>query len=149
MGLGTLAAATVIFGTTKIDGSRLNGFRIARAKFAGAIANKTAAEGPLMWGMCANCTINEVKAILEADPQSSVKDDAKGVGQWVKPLGFISLGTTNQDLPRGQPFVDVKVNWSVIEAQSFNMFVFNMGAQLTTGASLLGWLEAQGVWLRD
>ncbi len=149
LGVGALAANTAILTASKFDASRNNGFRVVKARGLGQISAKTAAEGPLIWGLCANCDAAAVKAIMEADPQDSTQDDAKGAGQWVKPLGLVKVADVEALLPQdGKPF-DIKVNWSVIEGQTFNFFVYNMGATITTGASFFMWLELMGVWLRD
>ncbi len=157
--LGTLAAKDIIALVTKIDSARLNGFRIAKIRIAAAVTAKTAAEGPLAWGIGCNIGAASIEAAIEADPQSKVADNVRGDGTWIKTLGIIPLemtagaltGTTGGGASGHAAGMDeYVVNWSVIEGQEFNVWAYNMGTgALTTGAVIHSFMEIMGVWLRD
>ncbi len=159
--LSTLGAATALKAATKVDASRLNGFRIAKVNVAATLRNKTASEGPILWGLQCNMSAADIKAAIESDPQSSTADNDRGDGTWLKILGLIGFPTTDAPLTGGvgpgatavslvAHMMEVKVNWSVIEGQDFSVFAFNMGSgALTTGTIIDAVLEIFGVWLRD
>ncbi len=157
--LSTLGALAAISQATKIDASRGNGFRVSKVNIAAQVEGKTAAEGPLIWGLSANMTAAQVKAAIEADPQNRTADNVRGAGQWLKFLGVIGLNQTEGALtgPAGgipssasMQFMEVPVNWSVIEGQNFQLFVYNtFGSALTTGTLIRFYMEIFGVWLRD
>ncbi len=154
--LGALAANTALKGATKIDSSRLNGFRVAKVRLAATIRGKTTDEGPILWGLSANMSAAEIKAAIEADPQDSTADNSKGEGAWLTFLGQITHGSVEGPLTGGigpdvsAPVMDVKVNWSVLEGKDFSLFAYNMDSgALTTGATIAAVLEIFGVWLRD
>ncbi len=155
--LSTLGANTAILGATKIDSTRLNGFRIAKVRITAAITGKTTAEGPIAWGLCCNLTAARLKAIIEADPQASTEDDEHGSGEWLMHMGMMTLATTAGPLTGGLGGPNVaaqheehKINWSVIAGKSFDLWAYNMsGSPLTTGAIIQSFQEIFGVWLRD
>ncbi len=154
--LGTLGAGVVISQQTKIDASRLNGFRVAMIRMSAMLSGKTTAEGPIAWGIACNMDAAEIEAAIEADPQDRTKSDAKGEGQWLKHLGLIGLGATELGLTGAGALVnkadpiDIKINWSVIEGENFVMWARNMDTSaLTTGTLLTAFIETFGVWLRD
>ncbi len=151
--LSTLAANDVISVDTKIDGSRLQGFRIAVLSILATITGKTATEGPLLWGVSCNMAAGSIESAIESDPQSSAADNNRGEGAWLKILGMIGLEVSEGPLTGGNSLMvlplNVKVNWSVIEGQSLQVWVYNMGAALTTGTVFHFAIEEMGVWLRD
>ncbi len=154
--LGTLASADVIAASSKIDSSRLQGFRVSKVRWAGTYTGKTSGEGPIVYGMAANMTAAEIENAIEADPQASTEDDGRGDGSWLKPLGVISkngtAGSLGPDGGSGEVcnFIDVKANWSVIEGKDFSFWAYNLhGSSLTTGSELQFATEFMGVWLRD
>ncbi len=161
LALSTLGAGTALKAATKIDSARLNGFRIAKVNIAATLRNKTASEGPIVWGLQCNMSAAEIKAALEADPQDSTADDDKGDGQWLKILGFVGVTATDAPLTSdagpgatavslAARMMEVKVNWSVIEGKDFSLFAFNIGSgALTTGTIIDAIMEIFGVWLRD
>lgn len=158
LAIGALAANDAVNGQTKIDSTRLNGFRIAKVKIVATLRGKTASEGPLLWGLCCNMNAAELEAAIEADPQSSVADNDKGEGQWLSILGMIPFGMTAGPLTSTGGAIagaaahmdDHKVNWSVIEGKTFDLFVYNMeGSAVTTGGIIEAAMEIFGVWLRD
>ncbi len=156
LALSTLGAGSVVSQATKIDGTRGNGFRIAKVDYTGQLSNKTATEGPIVWGLACNVDNTQLAAILAGDPQNSTEDDDHGAGQWVKQMGMFSKVGTGAPAHGGgidgssDESHSIKVNWSVIEGQNFTIWARNndTGA-LTTGTLLTLALTFYGVWLRD
>ncbi len=154
LSLGTLAANDAISSSTKIDSARLNGFRIAKVNVLASVEGKTTTEGPIIWGVSCNMNAAQVEDAIEADPQSSPDDDSKGVGQYLKMLGLIGIGTVAESLT-GEllgvaQMTPVVMNWSVIEGKQFEVWAYNTGAgALTTGTAIRWAMEIFGVWLRD
>ncbi len=153
--LGTLGAATAVFGTSKIDASRAQGFRLIMSRIAAKLTGKTTAEGPLMFGICANVpTVEALKAYLENDPQGKSSDDAKASNWFVKILGQIPLAATEDTSEHfgTDSMTEIKYGkngWSIPEGSALNYFAFNMGSALTTGAVITICAEHYGVWLND
>lgn len=153
--LGTLGAGLAILGTGVIDNTRLNGFRLTKSRIGVTLSGKTTAEGPIAYGVSCNVSAVELAAILQADPQSRTKDDDRGDGAFVYTMGVIGELTTAFPgaTPDGPPvMVSIpygKNGWSVIEGDTWALWAFNMGAQLTTGTVIKFFAEHYGVWLRD
>ncbi len=154
--LSTLASLDAVNADFKIDASRGSGFRVAKTRIAAVLKGKTAIEGPILWGMACNLSAAEVESAIEADPQTRVDDNSRGQGTWIKMLGLIGINMTAGPLTGGvglqtgaASFIDVKVNWSVIEGQALTLWAYNLGAQLSTGSIIQFVAENMGVWLRD
>ncbi len=154
--LGALGAATAVFGTSQIDGSREQGFRLIMSRITARLTGKTGSEGPLVWGICCNVpSVADLKTYLENDPQGSSANPEKGRNWFVKLLGQIPLQAsasldTSSDVMRNVEEVKYGKNgWSIPEGSAFNYFVFNMGSALTTGAVITISAEHFGVWLKD
>lgn len=150
LALGALASLDAISANTKVDNNRLQGFRVIKVRVVGSFLGKTTAEGPIIWGLASGLTAQNIEDIIESDPQSPQADDERGAGAWIKLLGQIENGATSGTLTPGMPFIDVDVNWSTPESQSFAVWAYNQdGAPLSTGTVLVFGLDIIGVWLRD
>ncbi len=154
LAVGALAANDAISADTKIDATRLQGFRIAKLRMAASMTLKTTAEGPLIWGIACNMVAAQVESAIEIDPQSIAGTTQKAPGAWLKILGQIPFDFTNGPILGSNgvsaEMVEIMVNWSVIEGQPFVVWVYNQGSGgMTTGAQLLYTMEIFGVWLRD
>jgi len=155
--LGALVNATAIFGASKIDAAREQGFRLVMSRISMKLTGKTTAEGPILIGICANVPdVASLKAYLENDPQGRSSDDAKGNNWFVKLLFQIPLAATengsNADLADNQSMFEVKYGkngWSIPEGSALNYFAWNMGSTLTTGAVITIAAEHFGIWLKD
>lgn len=151
--LGALGANDAIAQATKIDATRLNGFRVSKVRISAVVRAKTASEGPISWGLLANYSAAELEAAIEADPQSSTDDNVRGDGQWLTHLGLIGQEIVAAPLTGGglvaQP-IEVMPNWSVIEGKNFSIWAHNQdGSALTAGTIINAFCEFFGVWLRD
>ncbi len=154
--LSTLGSLDVVNADFKIDASRGSGFRIAKTRLAATLKGKTATEGPILWGLACNLAAAELEEAIEADPQTSVDDEKRGEGTWIKMLGLIGINMTAGALTGNgggndgaASFMDIVINWSVIEGQAFTLWAYNLGAALTTGSIIQFTAENMGVWLRD
>ncbi len=149
LNLLTLAAGDVTAGTFKIDGSRGQGFRVAKSMLHVHLIGKTATEGPITFGVAFNMTAAAIEAAIEADPQASIEDNSRGEGTYIMPLGMITLADTEGRLSPRAGYV-ISPNWSIIEGQNYQFWAFNMsGGALTTGAALHVFASHFGVWLCD
>ncbi len=156
--VGALTTLNAIYQASRIDGSRLQGWKEIYCEITAQVTGKTSAEGPLLWGLAANLTAAQLEVIIEEDPQSRTSPITRAPGSWLKVLGMIPLLTNAAPLTGGtgdgsdgaaNP-LRVKVNWSIPESLDFGMFVYNMGAgTLTTGTVIHAYMEHYGVWLRD
>ncbi len=157
--VGALTTLNLISQALKIDGTRLQGYRLAKMRIAVQLEGKTATEGPLIWGFSANMTEAQTELALESDPQGKARDIARGDGSWIKIMGLIPVaftvgpltgagGGTSQTLVA--ELIDVKVNWSITEGNDFRIWVYNMDTStITTGTILTLVGEFFGVWLND
>ncbi len=152
LAVGALAGNDLVGGATKIDGGRLNGFRVVKTRLIGSFTGKTTAEGGVIWGLGIFPTASAavVESILEADPQSALGQTFKQEGTWVKPMGMMRLEETEGSLHPGAGFVDVDINWSVPEGAELMVWAYNQqSGALTTGTVLNLFMQHMGVWLRD
>ncbi len=154
--LGALAGAAAIFGASKIDAGREQGFRIMKSRLFISMTGKTATEGPILLGVCANIpTAADLAGLLALNPQD-ISDNPERADNWfVKMLDQIGLETVsypNNPMVLKTPSYSISYGrngWSIPEGSALNYFAFNAGASLTTGTVFLIAAEHFGVWLRD
>ncbi len=157
--LGALVAATAIFGASKIDATREQGFRLIMSRISMALLGKTTGQGPIMFGICCNVpSVGNLKEYIENDPQGASSKTEKAKNWFVKVLGQIPLAAI-EDGNAGngwtmlkQSVVEVKYGkngWSIPEGSALQYFAYNMGSTLTTGAVITIAAEHFGVWLKD
>ncbi len=154
--LSTLGNLTAIFGNNKIDGAS-NGFKVIYSEITAQFTGKTAAEGPVLWGLAANLSVAQLATILAEDPAGSrTAPIDRSPSSWLKVLGMMTLagtagaltGSASGDNQTARP-MRVKVNWSVPEGDQFEVFAYNIGSALSGGTLIRGYIEHYGVWLRD
>ncbi len=147
----TLASKTAIKTASIIDGARLQGFHLIWAKIARYLSGKTSTEGPIQFGMLANLSIGNLKAILEDDIQSRQGVTKTGPGSWYQPITLFGVDETEGDINGTQGATNVQaqsrftkypVKWTIPEGDNFGFYAFNHdGSALTTGAKII--LSAQ------
>ncbi len=152
LAVGALGNLDVIAANSQIDASRAQGFRITKSKMLFTYEAKTTAEGPLVVGIAMNVTAAGIEAAIEADPQSRNADNAKGEGVFIKPLFILpkpatELAADSQRLEFEMSYG--KNGWSIPEGQDFKVWVYNLGAALTSGTIVRMFAEHFGLWLRD
>jgi len=152
--LGALSGAAAIFGASKIDAGREQGFRLVKSNVTVSFTGKTASEGPISFGVCCNVpTAAELASVLVNDPQGSSSNKKRADNWFIKPLGVISLLATATDAQNNiEMTFEIsygKNGWSIPEGSALNYYAFNMGSALTTGTVIIISAEHFGVWLRD
>lgn len=147
--VGALASKDAISVDSKIDSSRLNGFRVMKTEYWISYEGKTTAQGPIMVGYSPTLTAQQVENGIEADPQvsSAVDETAKSKAP-IFPLEMIGAeGTAKvEDSFKGS----FNPRWSTPEGVSAIWWAYNMDAAvLTTGLLIHIFAKHYGVWLRD
>lgn len=146
--LGTLGAKGGALANSKIDASRLNGFRVVKVEYWACYSGKTAAEGPIMVGLSFGQASADIDACIEADPQGHLED--RDDGDTKRPL--FPLFMLEKDNASSSEAIHGTINprWSVPEGYAMNYFAYNMdGSALTTGTEIQIFAKIYGVWLRD
>ncbi len=157
--LTTLGAAAAIFDTTKIDGSRAQGFYLIWVKIAGFFSGKTATEGPIIYGIACNLDATKLKAILEDDLQNRQDPTSTGPGSWYLPIceigvdaveGNINGDVSSTNVQATSEYKKYAVKWTIPEGDNFSQWAFNKGSgALTTGMKINASMQFFGSWLRD
>lgn len=146
LSIGALGGLDVAVAPSKIDASRLNGFRVMKTEYFMALEGYTAGEGPVVVGMAMLQDDATIEQGLEADPQSA-SDLANNsyTKRPVWPLEIFTLQTAD-----GGKKGSFNPRWSCPEGQVTNWWVYNLdGAALTIGCMLHILAKHYGVWLRD
>ncbi len=149
--LSTLGAQTAIVAASRIDTSRLNGFRVLKTQYWIGVQGKTTAEGPVEIGAEIGLDATEVKECIEADPQNS--GEAGAIEQSLRPVWPLVMikreGTGILTWMDGQ-FREWKPQWSVPEGQGLFWYAFNYGGSALTSGTVVKIIAKHfGVWLRD
>lgn len=149
-------------GSLVVSGARTMGSDLEENYFVNSVESTwtikdytiTPTDGPIMVGYYHNdYSVAEVKEALEVillGPANKIEQER--MRRLVRIVGIISPReeTAGQEiavLNDGQS-IKTKLNWTIQEGQSLNMFVYNMGAgPVTTGASLDAAGRINGRWL--
>ncbi len=148
LALGTLGAGTTIQINSRLDSSRLQGFKLLRTEYDVQVFGLTAAEGPVHVSLCHDLTTTEHEETLGGDPQRAKDPDlSEKAMRPVWPLGHLyhegGIGVTSL---RGV----IKLGWSFPEGTPMKWCFNNrFGTSLTTGAQVRLTAKHFGVWLRD
>lgn len=152
--VGALASQTAVLGSSKIDASRENGFRIMKTEYEIDYRGKTASEGPVEIGFAYNQSATLIGETLADDPQSRVEDENAGeTKRPVYPLEMVPYNVTNKH--GTNPTVptalrSMTARWSIPEGNKFDAYAYNWGGgALTTGMTITIRCKHYGVWLRD
>ncbi len=151
MALSTLGTNDAISVATKVDNTRLRGYRMIKSIFHFGVTGKTATEGPIIVGVAINMSAGDIEKAMEADPQSPSEDDARGIGGFIKTLFMLDNPATVW--PVGfNGMIEVsygKNGWSCPQGQAVTVFAYNTASTLSTGTIIQWVAEHFGVWLRD
>ncbi len=166
--IGTVAGNTAVLGTTKIDSTRTQGFRVTKLEvqvdlFFGTAS--TAWTGPVWIGICSSSLdATAVQAMLQSDPQSGTDQSelAKAMPfgtsmqskYWI--LGVVSelLGAITIDRypllnPNGGPLHEIKLNRSFNDDEGLMIFAFNDDSVVINNLTTHITGKTFGVWLND
>lgn len=149
--LGGLAAGDAISADSRIDNSRLNGFRVMKTEYWLDYYDKTTDEGPIMVGFSMNHSVAEVEEAFEADPQASTDDTNNfRAKRPIWPLEMIARDST--ELGSGdQRSGSITPRWSCPEGNTAIWWAYNcdLTNPITTGTKVRIFAKHYGVWLRD
>lgn len=143
LGVAALAAGDVIAATTKIDASRLQGYRISKMEYGLHFEGGDDADA-VWFGLATGLTAAEVEECLEADPQSPQDvPAAEQVKRFVFPLKLIGAGS--------EPVNATKtLNWSIKEGQDLTIWAYNpTSAAISAGCVVQFVAKIYGKWLND
>ncbi len=152
--VSTLAAVTGILAASKIDGSRIQGFRTimqeGHIELDGS-GTTSPAGGPLVVGFSqGELNLAELEEILEADPASST--DVPRTEQVARKLfifGYISMSFSG--ISKMAFDFKTKFRWSFQEGVPLNYFVYNsdLNTAIPSTTEVKIHCRHLGVWLRD
>ncbi len=151
--LGAISAGAAGQQATVIDGSRLQGCRASMFRYHSEWLGKTAAQGPIQWGLSWGITATEVAECMTADPQFDIEEDMVEVRRNLINIGIIPRSSTVSpasvpDISYGYRKIRLP-SWDVLEGSSIQIwhFVPANGVTLTSGTiHHLTWGFKQG-WL--
>ncbi len=153
--LGTLAAAAAITANSKIDGSRLNGFRVLKSELWIGASGKTTGEGPVVIGLAFDADAANVALAMAADPQADGRQTGDKVANTeakfpVFPIAMIGKAETKIGIESVTMKHTLKPQWSAPEGSGLQYFAFNADTgALTTGTVVEIFAKHFGVWLND
>lgn len=157
--LGTLAGKTAIIldsSLSSIDTS----FLMKRVRYLLQLVGRTADDdGPILVGIAnGNATIGEIATAMQEANIAGPEDVTQSLTQdnaWVvyqnTVIALANLGSVTEAQPRDSSWIGFggKNGIPALENSGFSLFAFNAGSGgLTTGSSINGMAQVQGVWLR-
>ncbi len=147
--LSTLGSGSILTANSRIDASRLQGFRILKTQYYFALKSMTPDEGPIMMHLAHDLTAAEMEETIGADPQRSGDPTLEPRAlRPVWPLGLLGNDTEGNAGVFLQG--EIKLGWSFPEGTILKIGAENIsGSALTTGAVVRGRMKHFGVWLRD
>ncbi len=150
--LGTLANQTGLLIGTKI--ATVERFRMLKTEVTSSVIDATAGElGGLVFGLAdGDLTLAEIEAAIEVTGPLG-PNDITSTNVAMRPVWFmggitVPPGTDGLFLnEEGGPTMESKPRWTFASIKSWNFFVYNMGAALTTGATVIIKSKSFGVWV--
>ncbi len=147
--IGALAADTSVNANSKIDGSRIQGFRVLRTEYYAALKGSTSGEGPILLYLNHDLTVAEADATFAADPQrpkDPTASEAANRPVWPLEIFFNTAAGNGNVVLKGVK----KLGWSFQEGTILKWSARNMSTStLTTGSTVRIFAKHFGVWLRD
>ncbi len=149
--LGLAQEAGVIIGTKLVT---LERFRMLRCEVYATMFNLTTGEGTgLLFGLAdGQFTLAEIEAAIEVDgplgPNDTIQEDIADRPVWFS--GAVDRETGTEAIfvnERGGHMMVLKPRWTFARTKSWNFFVYNLGATLTTGSSVIIRVKSFGVWV--
>ncbi len=129
--------------TPSADGA----YRCRSVKAAWTSQELTDADGPLLVGYAhSDYSVTEIKECIEASAAISVGDKIaqERANRLVRVVGTLG-DAIDDDLNDGKP-ISTKLNWLIPIGKSVNMFAYNDGITMTTGALV----RCNGsLWIQD
>jgi len=147
--VGALTTLSVAGAALAIDAARKQGVRIKKMKYAVTYKDKTAGEGPLLFGLASvDLTNAEIAEALIADPQSARDSPSnEEANRQVFPLQLLpaSAEVATQE---HQPMRSVRYPWKrILIGNGLKAFVANLdGSTLTTGTLVSVFISVVQDW---
>ncbi len=157
--LATLQPRAALIINTQFSAPKQS-FLMKRVRYWLQLVGRTAADdGPLLVGLChGDASVSEIASAMTERNTNGQEDITSMLDQdlaWVVyqntvvPIVYTSA-LTEGSTPHSWQHFGGKNGIPAIEGSGFTMFIFNSGsAALTTGSSINGQGQLQGVWLRD
>ncbi len=148
---GLAAKAGTILGTKL---ATLERFRMLRSEMFAAITALTTGEGTgLLIGLAdGDFSLPEIEEAIEANgplgPNDKVTEAIAERPVWL--TGAVDRETGTEAIfenENGGHMLVVKPRWTFARTKSWNFFVYNLGATMTTGATVLIRVKSFGVWV--
>lgn len=150
--LGALASNAGILIGTKLG--LLERFRVLKYELWAALTGLTSGEGTgLIIGIAdGDFTLVEIEGALESNGPLGPNDTviAAAVERFVILLGAVDRETGTEAIfenNTGGHMMEKNLRWTFSRTKSWNLFVYNLGAALTTGATVDIRGKAFGVWV--
>lgn len=152
--LGTLDTSTGIIIGTKI--ALLERFRVLKTLLHADVKAMTSGEGRLLKLYLADGDLTLVEIELQIESQGPVgPNDVPAAAIAERPVFLVgSMGYSSDtteapfyDVNMGTPSIVAKPRWTFGRTKSWNFVVYNVGAQLTTGATAVVTGKMFGVWV--
>ncbi len=150
--IGSLATeATILIGTNL---ATLERFRMIKNELWAAITGLTTGEGTgLLIGIAdGDLTVAEVDTALETSgpfgPNDTVIEAI--VDRYVILLGAVDRETGTEAIfenEQGGHMMEKVIRWTFARTKSWNFFLYNIGAAVTTGATVIIKSKSFGVWV--
>ncbi len=146
---GALASGDFLIAGSKIDASRIQGFRILKTQYFMSMRGATTGQGGLLVGMSHALSNSELGEMLDANPQRP-KDTAASE-QARRPAWPLEILMANADGDgRVSAQGEAKIGWSIQEGTGLDWWLMNASnSTLTTGAVIVVIAKHFGVWLKD
>ena len=150
--LSTLAVGAIISANSRIDQSRLQGFRVLKSQYVFVITG-LAVDQPVRMLFAHDLSNTETEEAIGADPQRPGDPTGDSAARTKRPTWPLDPGVFLNDANgNGQLILqgEIKLGWSIQEGTVLKFQFENIGgATLTTGAIVTGRVKHFGVWLRD
>ncbi len=150
--LGALGINTGILIGTKL--ATLERFRMLRSEVFATMTGLTTGEGTgLLFGLAdGQFTLVEIEAAIEADgplgPNDTITEDIADRPVWFS--GAVDRETGTEAVfenDEGGHMMVLKPRWTFARTKSWNFFVYNLGAAMTTGSQVQFRGKQFGVWV--
>ncbi len=149
--LGALAASAAIIVGTNL--AILERFRMLKSEIWASITGLTSTEGTgLLFGLAdGDLALAEIEIAIENNGPLGPNDDSAVLSErpvWL--IGAVDRETGQEAIfenEEGGHMLVVKPRWTFARTKSWNWFVYNHGAAITTGATIEIRVKEFGVWV--
>jgi len=145
---GALAQGDFVIAGSKINASRLQGFRVLKTQYWISMRNATAGEGGFLVGLSHALSVAELAEMVDAAPQRP--NDTAGSERARRPAWPLEMLIANAD-GDGKVYAEgvATIGWSIQEGTALDWWVANFATTKTTGTVVNIIAKHFGVWLKD